>query len=940
MPNSARIAIAVIIVFGNLLLGALAVLISRQEDINRTTFENVLWITAQTEFELLRLTTNLKDSETLIARGQTPDEDMVENARLRSDILWSRLVLLEKGETQDQMASFAIDLEPVTALKKEIDRFASALDAKGIHVNWEGWENRFSALLPAMHEISVAVNINNQTLLAEEARINHYVTYLITFCFAVVVVGGSLLAWLQIRAARAEQNAWEDRAAANQRLSDAIEALPGGFALFDSKDRLALCNAAYRRLYDQGLGIVEEGRTFEEMCRDGVARGLYPDAEGQEEAWIQGRLEAHKQRESITEQRLSNGVWILATDKRTADGSTVGIRTEITTLKEQEAELAAARDKAEAASRAKSDFLAVMSHEIRTPMNGVMGTLELLQSTELDEQQGVFLGTAQKSAEDLLTLLNDILDLSKMESGRLELEDVDFALEPLLETVTGIFQALAREKGIALTVDIAPALPRHFRGDPGRLRQILLNLVGNAVKFTSEGRVTIHVGSNPRTGEEPASGTPGDIRSLAFSVSDTGVGIPQDKQGYLFQEFTQIDSSYSRRFGGTGLGLAISKKLAELLGGTIDVDSEPGKGSVFTTRLPLAIADSRRFTESLAPQPVVREDCGSASILLVEDSEVNQLVASEILRRAGHSVEIAHNGFDAIGKAQNGDYDVILMDLSMPQMNGVEATRIIRSSGGKEAHVPIIALTANTRKEDRDRCLDSGMNDFLAKPLQRRQLLEAVARWACGGKEAGKEEERQIPGRSGIQPLQADRPAAQAANSETGKIIPAFASRPQAADQQAENSTGGDESEIIDWHQVIDLATLNNLAEDTGPEIIPVLLETFQEELVTRRKDLEQAILDGNIEAATAAAHPMKSTAGTFGFLCLRDHARTVEENGRNGDMDAVTDAWKQLQPVLLEAELALVQFLADPDAIISLGGGEADPFDDQLPEVGTGTWG
>ena len=459
-----------------------------------------------------------------------------------------------------------------------------------------------------------------------------------------------------------------------------------------------------------GYGVDEIGTDLNEW-----SGRLHPDDLAMARAAIDAHLCGETDHfETVFRFRHKDGhyLWVLSRGQAVFDANDtplrmVGTHTDVSEQKRVEAELIQALASAEAASRSKSEFLANMSHEIRTPMNGVLGMLTLALDTQLNMEHREYLDLARSSADALLHILNDILDFSKIEAGRLDVEAEAFELDAMLRELLRLEAPRCREKGLTLTLSLDPGLPTTLLADPARVRQVLLNLLGNAIKFTQHGTITLVA---RREGEQ-----------ARIAVRDTGIGIPLDKQPAVFEAFTQADGSITRRFGGTGLGLTISNRLVHLMGGKMGLDSEPGVGSEFYFFLPLA-------TDPVATREVaVLATRGEPlDILLAEDNPINQRLAIRLLEREGHRVTLAENGQETLDALEKASYDLVLMDMQMPGLDGLEATRRIRKREARWAHLPIIALTANAYAEDRERCLLAGMDGFVSKPIRREELLATI----------------------------------------------------------------------------------------------------------------------------------------------------------------------------------------------------------------------
>ena len=536
----------------------------------------------------------------------------------------------------------------------------------------------------------------------------------VAIAFIALITGaGAAVHWQLGRLARARLQI----AQAKSVMDRALASMADGFLLCDASDRVVVWNERYLEMFPWLRQVIAIGVSFEVFV-DVAARALMPNDQddAQRQAWRTMRLSLHRSGYGMYEQELANGSVIHVIERRTPDGGVVSVFRDITAA---ERELARATKAAEAASRAKSQFLATMSHEIRTPLNGVLGMNGLLLKTPLTEQQREYAKTIRSSGQTLLTLINDILDLSKIEAGRLDLVVAEFDPRQLVNDVVASISTRAQEKGLALTVQFMTELPDLLKGDDGRLRQVLFKLVGNAVKFTEQGSVEIDVAHRAL-----------DANRIEFSVAvrDSGFGIELQVLPTLFERFTQADGGIARRYGGSGLGLAISRELVDLMAGRIGVETDLGKGSTFRIAIPLELGQSARSGAVDTQADVPSDMVASLRILVAEDNEVNQLVVGAVLTQMGHSCEMAGNGFEALAMIKDGIYDLVLMDIQMPGMDGMTAARQIRALGGSAAQIPIVALTANATPEEREAYLAAGMNEHVSKPLVTSELTCAIAR--------------------------------------------------------------------------------------------------------------------------------------------------------------------------------------------------------------------
>ena len=511
-------------------------------------------------------------------------------------------------------------------------------------------------------------------------------------------------------------------------------------------------------------------------------------------------------------------------------------------VEEQVCDLRVAKEAAEASNVAKSRFLATMSHEIRTPMNGVVGMADVLRTKDLPDDVDDMVETIQRSADALLHLINDILDFSKVEAGELALEHVPFSPHRILQEVQDLFRSKAEDKDLQLSVLADPSLPDAVVGDPYRLRQVLLNLAGNAIKFTERGWVTLRA----RATDD------GQGHRLVVEVQDTGMGMSESAQQTVFAAFTQADVSTTRRFGGTGLGLAITRSLVHRMGGEITVESRVGEGSTFAFHVRLAEAAEQTPTMAEGQADLPRDRHSGRTALVVDDNPTNRKVASLVLRELGLEVGLAEDGQQALDALLDDTPDVVFMDCMMPRCDGYTATRRLRSreaAAGSGQHQLVIAMTANALPGDRTECLEAGMDDFLSKPVRLPKILEALDRWF---------------GPRGSTPVLAPEPATEPAPADEGPVF--------------------------------DTATLDALAELGGPEMVGQVLEGMREDVQPAMDALAAAVPAHDAPEIQAAAHLICGVAATAGAQALSHAARLLERPAKAGDLTNAPDLLSELQ--------------------------------------------
>ncbi len=837
--------------------------------------DSPVWATAQLEVELARFLLSLESFSH--ADGQVTRDQLVE----RFDVAWSRLALFSAGVNARWLQDKPLHRASLDRLQADLEAIDPMVAGAGADQNaLRRIRERILPHLPVIKQItaaSVQEEVDDRATLA--AVQNDLRSEIKAFSLSALAAFAGLAFYLVRAEARSRASVRElsaaraEAEAASSRLSEAIANISEGFVLYDAQDRLVISNAKYREYYNLSADAIRPGRRFEDILRAGVERGQYEDAKGDPDGFVRERLQRRRALGDAFEQRLGDGRWLMISDRRTREGGVAGIRTDITEIKRREQELEEAKqtlqrqaeelrllaERERKANAAKSVFLATLSHEIRTPMNAVVGLSDLLAGTALDAQSERYVAAINDAASQLLHLINTILDLSRLEAGRAELDLAPFDLRDTLARLASVAAALTASKPVTVSCETAPDLPAHALGDQGRLYQVLLNLLANSVKFTAQGAVTLRAAR--------LSGAPGAGDWVRFEIADTGPGLPEPVFDRLFEPFVRGEAADHEQ-GGTGLGLAISRRFVDLMGGRIGVAATSPSGTTFFVELPLPAAEP----QETRPPETQSAPAGARRlrVLVAEDTPSSRMVVEAMLERLGHAVVCVEDGRAAVEAVLGASFDLILMDMQMPVLDGVAATRAIRAMPAPKGTVPIVFLTAQALPDARRIASEAGTRHYLTKPTRLADLEAKVAE--AMGDAAGTD------GRDG------------AATAPGQSLAPMLAAMEPA---------------LAELREAFDAATFR------------AVLARFAQDARERVAALEQACSAGDVATIRREAHKLAGILGQVGLTAVAARARAASHAEADEDVCAAA------RPLLADCGPALAALASVSEGEPARAGGE-----------------
>jgi signal transduction histidine kinase len=710
------------------ILGLLGFLFPLAREVDRKFHElrtvgadNVYWTSSQLEVDVHRLFVAALHANT------NPDSQTLAAVRTRFDVLYSRVQIVLRGPIQREMQRVEIYSSHRQEIEKFLDQFLPVIDSDDITLktaldtlileldNIAASSRSFA--LEVMHFFNAESDRERaelELLRARTSNVGYTVIALMTAMLLIFLVQKRQEARIRaelIESRRYSENLAAEAARAKAQLDAAIEALPDGFVIYDAHERLVMTNSRLESFFPKSKNRMIQGTLFSDLVRATVESGEIVDAIGCEEEWIEKRITEFRRADTASEQRNHDGRILRYYEKSMVDGGRVGLRTDIT-------ELYQARERAEAASNAKSIFLANMSHEIRTPMNGVLGMVELLSSTELSSEQRDMLRTIRESGDALLTIINDILDLARIESGKVLLVSEPFVPVDMVKRIQNLYRFSAVSKGIAFEVRTDPGASIPRNGDITRITQILHNLVGNSIKFTDTGFVALEIAT-------------ADKEFLSFKVIDTGIGMNKEQALRVFSEFEQADNSVTRKFGGSGLGLTIVSKLVDLMDGQIRLESVLGQGTEVTVMLPVPVASGAGeviFSKSNEAESAIDSLLCGLRVLVAEDNRTNRVIIGAMLRKLGVEITFAEDGQQACDLWSPGSFDALMLDISMPFKDGLEVLSEISAHAYRVGidPPPAVAATANAMPNQIDAYLAHGFKAVVCKPFREADLADAL----------------------------------------------------------------------------------------------------------------------------------------------------------------------------------------------------------------------